>query len=81
MSEGSRKRAATSPLSSEFDKKSKLGLSHEELSDLNEHLRYTLITRSQTLETYQQGHLRRRFEELLFMYWLQVVHQLFTTLG
>ena len=40
MSEGSRKRAATSPLSSEFDKKSKLGLTTEELNELNEHLRH-----------------------------------------
>ena len=39
MSESSRKRAATSSLGSEFDKKSKLGLTDEELNDLNEHLR------------------------------------------
>jgi hypothetical protein len=38
MSESSRKRAATSSLGSEFDKKSKLGLTDEELNDLNEHL-------------------------------------------
>jgi hypothetical protein len=38
MSESSRKRAATSPLSSEFDKKSRLGLTDEELKDLNENL-------------------------------------------
>jgi len=40
MSEGSRKRAATSSLSSEFDKKSKLGLTDGELNDLNKHLRH-----------------------------------------
>src|SRR6266545_4654311 len=39
MSESSRKRAATSPLNPEFDKKSRLGLTDEELNDLNEHLR------------------------------------------
>ena len=38
MSESSRKRAATSPLGSEFDKKSRLRLTDEELNDLNEHL-------------------------------------------
>jgi hypothetical protein len=36
--ESSRKRVATSPLSSEFDKRSRLGLTDEELQDLNEHL-------------------------------------------
>jgi hypothetical protein len=39
MSESFRKRAATSPLGSEFDKKSRLRLTDEELDDLNEHLR------------------------------------------
>jgi hypothetical protein len=39
MSESSRKRAATSSLGSEFDKKSRLGLTDEELNDLNENLR------------------------------------------
>ncbi len=39
MSESSRKRAATSPLSSECNKKSKLGLTDEELNELNENLR------------------------------------------
>lgn len=39
MSESSRKRAATSPLGSEFDKKSRLGLTDEEVNDLNENLR------------------------------------------
>src|SRR5882757_582861 len=38
MLESSRKHAATSPLGSEFDKKSRLGLTDEELNDLNEHL-------------------------------------------
>ena len=38
MSESSRKRAATSPLGSKFDKKSRLGLTDEELNDLNENL-------------------------------------------
>ena len=37
--ESSRKRVATSPLSSEFDKRSRLGLTDEELQDLNEQLR------------------------------------------
>lgn len=37
--ESSRKRVATSPLSSEFDKRSRLGLTDEELQDLNENLR------------------------------------------
>jgi hypothetical protein len=37
--ESSRKRVATSPLSSEFDKKLRLGLTDEELQDLNEQLR------------------------------------------
>jgi hypothetical protein len=35
----SRKRAATSPLSPEFEKKSRLGLTDEELNELNENLR------------------------------------------
>jgi hypothetical protein len=39
MSESSRKRAATSPLNPEFGKKSRLGLTDEELNDLNENLR------------------------------------------
>jgi hypothetical protein len=39
MSESSRKRAATSPLNPEFGKKSRLGLTDEELDDLNENLR------------------------------------------
>jgi hypothetical protein len=39
MSESSRKRAATSPLNPEFEKKSRLGLTDEELDDLNENLR------------------------------------------
>ena len=39
MSESSRKRAAISSLGSEFDKKSRLGLTDEELNDLNENLR------------------------------------------
>ena len=36
--ESSRKRVATSPLSPEFDKRSRLGLTDEELQDLNENL-------------------------------------------
>ena len=39
MSESYRKCAATSPLSPEFEKKSRLGLTDEELNDLNESLR------------------------------------------
>jgi hypothetical protein len=46
MSEGSRKRAATSPLNSEFDKKSRLGLTDEQLDDLNETLRYWVLDHS-----------------------------------
>lgn len=40
MSQISGKRPATSPLSSEFDKGPKLGLSDQELKDLNEELGY-----------------------------------------
>lgn len=36
--ENSRKRVATSPRSSEFDKRSRLGLTDEEIQDLNESL-------------------------------------------
>jgi hypothetical protein len=34
------KRAASSPLGSEFDKKSRLGLTEEEVNDLNKSVRY-----------------------------------------
>ena len=40
MSQSSAKRAASSPLSSEFDKKSRLGLTEEEVTDLNKCIRY-----------------------------------------
>jgi hypothetical protein len=40
MSQSSGKRAASSPLSSEFDKKSRLGLTEDEVNDLNESIRY-----------------------------------------
>jgi hypothetical protein len=40
MLQGSGKRAASSPLGSEFDKKSRLGLTEEEVNDLNKSVRY-----------------------------------------
>ncbi|KAF8221810.1 hypothetical protein L208DRAFT_1462278, partial [Tricholoma matsutake] len=40
MLQNSGKRAASSPLGSEFDKKSRLGLTEEEVNDLNERVRY-----------------------------------------
>jgi hypothetical protein len=44
--ESSRKRTATSPLGSEFDKKSRLGLTDEELNHLNENLRDWVLDHS-----------------------------------
>ncbi|KAF8226340.1 hypothetical protein L208DRAFT_369279 [Tricholoma matsutake] len=40
MLQSSGKRAASSPLGSEFDKKSRLGLTEEEVNDLNKRIRY-----------------------------------------
>jgi hypothetical protein len=40
MLQSSGKRAASSPLGSEFDKKSRLGLAEEEVNDLDKNLRY-----------------------------------------
>ena len=48
MSECSRKRAATSPLNPEFDKKSRLGLRDGGLHELNENLRDWMLDLAQT---------------------------------
>jgi hypothetical protein len=83
--ESSRKRGATSPLSSEFDKRLRLGLTDEELNDLNENLRHWIQP--------MKGHpdyaptnpedisMRVLAQTLPGMCWIHLLHQPLTSLG
>lgn len=65
MSQISGKRPATSPLSSEFDKRPKLGLSDQELKDLNEELGYvTTYIPGSSPEGVETIHLLRALREV-----------------
>ena len=67
--ESSRKRVATSPRSSEFDKRSRLGLTDEELQDLNESLRDWVLdhTALSTPEDISTRVLAQTFQQIIII--------------